>query len=203
MRSLIIALLLLMVACAPMPEVAQETPQYLNGNPELTFGECVDVVFVTEQWGEEHIQQCTPDGYTLYEHTTIPVAVSNTGTGYSMRPRGASGAIGYTLPETRLDEGCYLVKVSGFAHVWGSIGDYWIEANFSTPDMLSVTRMGKHSLIANGGYLAVFVLDAPARNDYSINVFLWLQFGSATDDSFLTMEAITVETVDIGYCGRG
>lgn len=204
MRKFAIIILLLVVAIACAPTVPPDTVppiQYLNSNPDLALGACKLRTFTTAQWGKETITQCIPDGYTLYEVLlSIPIRTVYTGAAYSIQPNGGYGGIGYSQA-TRLDEGCYLVKADGFIHFWGAVGDASIIAHWQTADMDSHVVMGQHIIAANGNYLAVFVLNAPARADYHVSVYLWLQHPSNTADSYMTFESITIEAVDKGYCG--
>jgi len=211
MGKLAILLLLLAVACTPYP-VEQPTPAeptptqevspFLNPNHELALGECNQVMFTTEQFGREFIWQCVPRGYALYEDVknNIPIRVVHTGAAYSILPNGARGAIGLSLPTMQLEPGCYAVKAYGNAHMWGVPADYTLVGSWTLQNVAGVVRMGVHNLSANGDYMAVYYLDAPQLGHYTINIYLHLQFASATADSYLTFEAITVEEVSAGHC---
>jgi len=169
----------------------------------LALGACKLRTFTTEQWGKETITQCVPSGYTLYEVLLgIPIRAVYTGAAYSIQPNGGYGGIGYSQ-ETRLDEGCYLIKSDGFIHFWGAAGDASIIAHWQTDDMDSHVIMGQHPIEANGKYLAGFPLNVPARADYYVSVYLWLQHPSNTADSYMTFESITIEAVGSGHCEGG
>lgn len=201
MRKFIIVLLLFVIACAPAPPPPDTIePVYLNDNPELALGACKLRTFTNAAGNKETITQCVPAGYTLYEVTMgIPIRAVYTGAAYSILPHSGYGGIGYSQA-TRLGEGCYLVKVDGFIHFWGAAGDASIIAHWQTEDMDNYVVMGQHPIEANGDYLAVFVLNIPARADYHVSVYLWLQHPSNTADSYMTFESITIEAVDSGHC---
>ncbi len=190
------------VSCAPTPPTPDTSqPVYLNDNPTLALGACKLRTFTNDVGRKETITQCVPDGYTLYEVVLgIPIRAVYTGAAYSILPHSGYGGIGYSQA-TRLDEGCYFVKVDGFIHFWGAAGDASIIAHWQTDEMDSHVVMGQHPIEANGNYLAGFVLNAPAHADYHVSVYLWLQHASNTADSYMTFENITIEAVDGGHCG--
>ena len=204
MRKLIILLLLFVVACAPtVPSDVIPTIEYLNDNPDLALGACKLRTFTNAAGNKEAVKQCVPAGYTLYEVVLgIPIRAVYTGAAYSILPHSGYGGIGYSQA-TRLDEGCYFVKVHGGIHFWAAEGDASIIAHWQTDDMDSHVVVGQHPIEANGNYLAGFVLNAPARADYHVSVYLWLQHASNTADSYMTFERITIEAVDGGHCEGG
>jgi len=212
MRRLIMLLLIVtVVACAPQPIVptadttpTRETPDdvaYLNHNSELALGGCSLIQYTNQGDNQEFIWQCIPEGYSLYEDIRdgTPIRMVHTGGVYSVLPNGARGSIGLSFP-VQLLPGCYKVSVDGQASMWGEPRDYTLQAIWTLADVDGTITMGIHNLDAPGDYIARFYLDAPQLGDYTISVFLHLQFASATADSYLTFRTITVEEVSAGHC---
>lgn len=202
---IIIILLIFVISCAPLPvsepSLLDVTPlptitpatEFLNYNPDLDFGGCETVMFETEQWGREYIQQCVPDGYTFYEHSlNNPMPTVFTGTDYSIRPLDNNGSIGYMLPPMRLTPGTYIVKVYGFSDVWGP-DTYSVQARYEIEGTTGSAYMGAHDLSANGPYRAMFTLEAPALGVYNVFVYLRITHANMTAGSYFTFGRITVE----------
>lgn len=166
---------------------------WLNDNPDLEFGGCQTVMFETEQWGREVIQQCWPDDYAVYQHVLRnPIRMPYTGTDYSMRPMDNNGSIGLTLSAMTLPPGTYIIKVYGFSDVWGP-DTYTIQAHVEIEGEPGRAYLGAHELSANGPYRAMFTLNALQFGTYRVSVYLRLTHPDMTAGSYLTINRITVE----------
>ena len=200
MKYIIASLLALLIACAP-GVVTPDGDGYLNSNPDLTLGECDIVTFHTDKWGWEFIEQCVPDDYTLYEQVgNYPMRVNHTGAGYTFLPNGAYGDIGFTLPPTQLLPGCYAIKSYGEGQMWGDTQEYNLMAHWSMAGVKGVVNTNSHNFNAPGDYIATLYLDAPQLAEYTISVYLSLQYGSATANSYIMITDITIEEVSAAHC---
>lgn len=193
-------LAIILFGCMPAIDTADET-DYLNDNPGLTLGECETIKFYSEVWGWEFIEQCVPDGFTLYEQVgNYPIRANHTGAGYTLLPNGAWGRIGFTLPTVQLLPGCYAVKTHGEGQMWGEPRHYNLKAFWSMASEDGSIDMNSHNFNAPGDYVASFYLDAPQLADYVVTVYLSVQYGSATANSYITLSEITVEQVSEAHC---
>ena len=208
MKKLFVLLVaLLLVGCridpdeiviTPLPDspemTATATIEFLNDNPDLEFGRCVDVKFNTKQWGEEHIQQCNPSGYQIHEDVNVhPISVIYTGAAYSILPNGGYGQIGFVLPELWLQAGRNIIKVYGEADLWGCQQNCIMRLEYTSDQEDGRFEIGGSQLVANGKYRVMSVLLAPYDANYVITVYWLIVHPTITSESYLTIERITVE----------
>ena len=184
------------VVTLPAPVVTAIIPpsEFVNDNPDLEFGSCVDVKFNTKQWGDEHILQCTPLGYQIHKNVNVhPISVIYTGTAYSILPNGGYGQIGFVLPKLWLPAGRYIIKVYGDADLWGCQQNCIMRMVYSSDNEDGILEIGGAQLVANGSYRTMYVLLAPHDANYVLSVYWLIVHPTITADSYLTIERITVE----------
>ena len=167
---------------------------FINDNPDLEFGNCVDVKFNTKQWGDEHVQQCTPLGYQIHEDVNVhPISVIYTGAAYSILPNGGYGQIGFVLPEINLAAGRYIIKVYGDIHLWDCGQNCIMRMEYTSDNEDGILQIGGAQLVANGSYRTMYVLLAPHDANYVLTVYWLIVHPTITADSYLTIERITIE----------
>lgn len=167
---------------------------FINDNPDLEFGNCVDVKFNTKQWGDEHVLQCAPLGYQIHEDVNVhPIGVIYTGTAYSILPNGGYGQIGFVLPELWLSAGRYIIKVYGDADLWGCQQNCIMRMEYTSDNEDGILEIGGAQLVANGSYRTMYVLLAPHDANYVLTVYWLIVHPTITADSYLTIERITIE----------
>ena len=167
---------------------------FINDNPDLEFGNCVDVKFNTKTWGDEHVLQCAPLGYQIHEDVNVhPIGVIYTGTAYSILPNGGYGQIGFVLPELWLSAGRYIIKVYGDADLWGCQQNCIMRLTYTSDQEDGSFEIGGAQLLANGSYRTMYVLLAPHDANYVLTVYWLIVHPTITADSYLTIERITIE----------
>lgn len=216
LNSLIVATVALLIACAPQPieptpdptptqESMQDAPKFLNANPELTLGKCQKVYWFDDIWGQVWVNQCHPADYELYElrrngegayqkGITVPISLDYTGRAYSILPGGRAGRAGFESEPIRFNPGCYAMKLRGQLHLWGKPLDYG--ANIIIGDQ---EQIGK-KLPANGMYELVWFWLAETETLTPITFYLSFAWGSATADSYATIERFEVLPVSLPHC---
>jgi hypothetical protein len=213
MKRLIVifALALLLVACQlpeplpPTPTPENTLPHYLNVNPDLVFGECNETSWYDTIWGRVWLNQCTPFSYELYQkrtkidggidtRTTVPIAIEYTGAAYSVLPGGRAGRIGYTSYLAAFDPGCYAVKMHGFLHVWGEPTDYGAGV------LVGDVELQQKQLPPNGNYEFAWFWLAETKYLTTVTWFFQFAYGSATADSFATIDRLEIVPVTIAHC---
>jgi hypothetical protein len=202
--ALAIIVLVILVSCAPgdptPPQLtktpgATDTPtpqiEFLNDNPDLQLGGCKFVTFHTDKFGQETIKQCNPSRYPIYEqigYNSYPIRIVHTGAGYEIKPNGAYGKIGFTMPVMELDSDV-IIKVYFHSQVEGIIGEYSVDVQ------INGVLACQHLLEANGPSMAMCGVTG-VRGAVSVDAFLNVVHSSMTASSYITITSITVEKVE-------
>ncbi len=221
-NKIVLCLIVFAVACAPHPiedipdptptqKALQDAPKTINPNPGLVLGECRNKWFDDGFWGIIHVEQCTPDHYTLYQiwqtvdgntdnHqefiTTNPMAITHeTGLSYTVYPGGRAGRIGFTSEIIEFDPGCYGLKMFGEAILWGKPLEYTIRA------LVSNGEIGFNKAPSFGEFeIALFWL-AETQTTAPVTIFLQFDYGSPDAKSRVNISRLEVLLVSLPHCG--
>jgi hypothetical protein len=217
MRSLIIALLLLMVACAPMADAPQDTPQddcsYLTDFPVVSINPCLKPPYIHD--ATLSTIQVVPEGWGGWQNTLVNADGNRTK--YAGRAEVYSFDVGLKLiphnnehgingkwalyQDVELSPGCYAAKMvlDGRINdpIIGQAQDYgaslWLDDT-----LLTEVTYGRT------GLTEVFKpFEIGADGTYRLSFSIDQYWPSAGHNSELNIRAAGVMAMDIGYCGRG